>query len=135
MKRATSLIVFIFIISCSFAQVQRKSTTINKTDSTITGNEKKTVTRGDKKQMMKELDLTREQKIKLKEMRQLAQSKKEAIENDDKLSAPEKETKLKELRKEQAKNTLYVLSPEQKQKMLQLRKEKKSGQMNEMENE
>ncbi len=84
---------------------------------------------------MKELDLTREQKIKLKEMRQLAQSKKEAIENDDKLSAPEKETKLKELRKEQAKNTLYVLSPEQKQKMLQLRKEKKSGQMNEMENE
>ena len=85
--------------------------------------------------MLKELDLSREQKIKLKELRQSMKEKKEAIENDDKLSGPEKETKLKELRKEQAKNTMSILTPEQKVKMLKMRKDKKGGEMDEMDNE
>ena len=63
------------------------------------------------------------------------QAKKEAIENDDKLSGPEKESKLKELRKEQAKNTMSILTPEQKVKMLKMRKEKKGMEMEKMDNE
>jgi Spy/CpxP family protein refolding chaperone len=136
MKKIFSMMALIFLAAISFAQVQRnKTTAVARPDSTITGTEKRKGTGMDKKQMMKDLDLSREQKIKFKELRQSMKAKKEAIENDDKLSGPEKENKLKELHKEQAKNTMSILNPEQKVKMLKMRKEKKGGEMDEMDNE
>jgi len=136
MKKIVLMMALVFLATFSFAQVQRnKTSSLAKTDSTNTGIEKKKADGMDKKQMLKELDLSREQKIKLKELRQSMKQKKEAIENDDKLSDPEKQTKLKELRQEQAKNTMSILTPEQKVKMLKLRKEKKGMEMEEMDNE
>jgi Spy/CpxP family protein refolding chaperone len=136
MKKICSVITFVFLAACSFAQVQRnKATTLTRPDSTGTVAEKRKGNGMDKKQMMKDLDLSREQKIKFKELRQSMKEKKEAIESDDKLSGPEKEAKLKELRKEQAKNTMSILTPEQKVKMLKMRKDKKGGEMDEMDNE
>jgi len=130
------MIAFVLLTACSFAQVQRnKTTTLTRPDSTGTVTEKRKGNGMDKKQMMRELDLSKEQKIKFKELRQSMKEKKEAIENDDKLSDPEKEAKLKELRQEQAKNTMSILTPEQKVKMLKMRKDKKGGEMNEMDNE
>jgi Spy/CpxP family protein refolding chaperone len=135
MKKTIAFFALLFIFSISFAQVQRKTTAVARPDSAVNDIEKRKGGGMGRKQMMKDLDLSREQKIKFKELRQSMQAKKEAIENDDKLSAPEKKTKLKELRKDQAKNTLSILTPEQKVKMLKMRKEKKGMEMEEMENE
>jgi Spy/CpxP family protein refolding chaperone len=136
MKKMMSMMALVLLSAFSFAQVQRsKTTTLARPDSTLTGTEKGKAGGMGKKQMMKDLNLSKEQKMKLKELRQSAQAKKQAIENDDKLSAPEKESKLKELHKEQAKNTMSILSPEQKVKMLKMRKEKKGMEMDEMDNE
>jgi len=136
MKKIVLMMTLVFLTAFSFAQVQRnKANSLAKADSASSGTEKRKTAGMDKKQMLKELDLSREQKIKLKELRQSMKQKKEAIENDDKLSDPEKQTKLKELRQEQAKNTMSILTPEQKVKMLKLRKEKKGMEMEEMDNE
>lgn len=134
MKKLAFLIAFTIILTSSFAQVQRKTNKINKPDSvaTDTMGQKEEGTVG-KREMMKELNLSKEQKIKLKEARQSLKAKKDAIENDDKLSAPEKEAKLKELRKEQVKTTISILNDEQKAKMLQMRKENKAQKMEETE--
>jgi Spy/CpxP family protein refolding chaperone len=132
MKKLLVLAIGIGMVSLSFAQVQRKATV--KTDTSATTQIKPDAVAG-KKQMMRELDLSKEQKAKLKEIRQSGKAQKEAIEGDDKLSATEKETKLKALRKEQAKNTMAVLNEEQKARMMQMRKEKKDKNAADMETE
>ena len=133
MKKLTSLIVCSCIISLSFAQVQRKVAVTNKPDSAAITTDKKTLSGREKMKVAKELDLNKEQKSKLKEIRQSAKAKKDAIENDDKLSAEEKKAKLKELQREQAKSTMSILNAEQKEKMKQMRKNKKGQPMMEEE--
>jgi Spy/CpxP family protein refolding chaperone len=84
---------------------------------------------GDKmkrKEMVKELNLTKAQKGKFKEMRKEAKNKKEAIEGNDKLSQEEKDKELKELRKEQGEKIDTVLTNEQKEKFKKLRKKDKA---------
>jgi hypothetical protein len=71
------------------------------------------------------LNLSKDQKIQLKEARQANKAKKEAIENDEKLSNEEKEAKLKQLHQEQVKNTMGILNEEQKEKIKTKMKEKK----------
>jgi hypothetical protein len=138
MKKLSALIVFSFIITLSFAQVERKSNHSVKTDSVKHKIDRKDDSaRVSKKQMMKELNLSKEQKIKLKEARQQNKAKKQAIENDEKLSKEEKEVKLKTLHQEQAKGTIDVLNEEQKEKlkkMKQGKKGKKGKKMGETEN-
>jgi hypothetical protein len=131
MKKLTILFVFTFIIMFSFAQVQRKANVANKTDSAAVATERKPVSRGEKKQMIKDLNLNKDQKSKLKEIRQSSKAKKDAIENDEKLNADEKTAKLKELQREQAKSTMTILNDEQKEKMRKMRKNKKGKQMSE----
>jgi Spy/CpxP family protein refolding chaperone len=126
MKKLSVLIVCSFIITLSFAQVERKNNHSVKTDSV----KHKMHGKGDstsvsKKQMMKDLNLSKEQKIKLKEARQANKAKKQAIENDEKLSKEEKETKLKALHQEQAKGTMAVLNEEQKEKLKKMKHGKK----------
>jgi len=136
MKKLTSLLVFIFINTLMFAQVQRKTVVTNKSDSASITQERKpqTTTRGEKKQMIRDLNLNKDQKSKLKEVRQSSRAKKEAIERDEKLSADEKQVKLKELQRDQAKSTMIILNDEQKEKMKKMRKDKKGKQVNEAEN-
>ena len=71
--------------------------------------------------MIKELNLTTEQKMKLKETRQALSEKKEAIENDDKLSAEQKEQRLREIKIDQARNMQTILNQEQREKMKAMR--------------
>ena len=122
MKQLIALLTFSFIFSLSFAQVQRQKKAIASNDSSIVNSAQKADTGLNKREMMKELNLTREQKLKIKAFRQDTQAKKEAIENDTSLKPEEKQVKLKELRREQMKNTMSVLSPDQKTKLLQMRK-------------
>jgi hypothetical protein len=138
MKKLSLLIVCSFIITLSFAQVERKSNHSVKTDSVKHKIDRKDDSaRVSKKQMMKDLNLSKEQKIKLKEARQENKAKKQAIENDDKLSKEDKEAKLKALHQEQGKGTMAVLNEEQKEKLKKMKhskKGKKGEKMGEAEN-
>ena len=74
--------------------------------------------------MFRELDLTREQKIKMKEINQSMKASRETIENDTTLSETEKKTKLRALKKEQIQKIQAILTEEQKNKFRQMREKK-----------
>lgn len=82
---------------------------------------------------MKELNLTKEQKSKLKEIKQANKAKMEAVMNDTLLSEAEKKARLKSLHAQQLKNTLAILNDEQKARMKQMRQQKQQGGKMEME--
>lgn len=88
----------------------------------------------EKREMMKALNLTEDQKAKLKAMNEGNKEKKQAILNDSKLTEEQKKEQIKEIKKAQATNTQSVLSDEQKAKMKDLRKKMKEGRKNRKHN-
>lgn len=82
--------------------------------------------RMERKEMLKELNLTDAQKVSMKEARNLQQESKRAIENDASLSPEQKSRKLKELRVAQMKKMKTILTPEQLEKFKQMQKDKKA---------
>jgi Spy/CpxP family protein refolding chaperone len=133
MKKISLVLLFMFSIAISFAQIQRaKSAPAAKPQDSIAA-----VTNirsaGHKKEMMKELNLTKEQKSKLKEIKQAHKAQLDEVQNDAKLSAEEKKAKLKTLKLEQLKKTMAVLNEEQKAKMKAMRRQnKKEGKGEEL---
>lgn len=124
MKKGTLFLASTLISLLSIAQVQRTGTPSRKTDSVATAQgTNNTGNDMNKKKMMRELDLTKEQKIKLKEAREANKSKQEAISNDDKLTPEQKDAKMRELRRTQAQNMQGILNEEQKAKMKAMRQE------------
>jgi len=120
MKKYISIVVLFTLISIlSQAQVQRTPAK-QKTDSAAvvadTMKDKKS-----KKEILKELDLSREQKVKLKELNQSMKASKEALENDTTLTEADKKAKLKVLKKKQAQKIQALLTEEQKIKFRELR--------------
>jgi len=108
------LILFLLLPSMiSVAQIERKPSPSKQVDSILSqpGN-----SMNNRKDLLKDLDLNREQKMKLKEIRQASMAKKEAIENNGQLPEEEKKKQLRELQKEQAKNVQAILTDEQKKK-------------------
>ena len=106
------------VLSLSFAalttsgQIERKPALI-KTDSTqTTGNDRK-VDKQSRKERFKELDLTREQKSKLKEIMQANKAAKEAVENNAQLSDTDKKKQINKLQNEQTQNIQSILTPQQ----------------------
>jgi Flp pilus assembly protein TadG len=138
MKKISILLFFVFSISLSFAQVQRTKTASKQiSDSSNTSEQlNNTNKKGNKKQMIRELNLTKEQKGKLKEIKQANKAKVQQVQNDDKLTQEEKDVKLKTLHQEQAKNTLTVLNDEQKAKMKKMKatERKNKKEKTEMDN-
>ena len=65
---------------------------------------------------MKDLNLTREQRSKLKELRHANNTAKAAIENNTSLPEMEKKRKLRELKRDQAEKMMLILTPEQREK-------------------
>ena len=86
-----------------------------KTDSAQTTNNNK-VDKQTRKERLKELDLTKEQKGKMKEIVQAGKAAKEAIENNTQLSDEDKKKQLRELQKAQAQKVQAILTPEQREK-------------------
>ena len=72
---------------------------------------------------MQELNLSADQKKRLQETRESVNNKKEAIENDDKLSAEQKEERLRELKRSQAREMQTILNADQREKMKTIRQE------------
>ena len=124
MKKTSLLLLLVFCMAFSFSQVQRAKPVAKAADSTATAVYNKKADRGSKKDMMKELNLSKEQKGKMKELNQANKAKMQELMNDDKLSQDEKKTKMKALRMEQLKNTMAILNEEQKAKLKQLRMQK-----------
>ena len=138
MKKISILLLFAGSISLSFAQVQRTKTASKQSSDSLSATiETKQTGKLKKRQMMRELDLTKEQTGKLKEIKQANKAKTEEVLNNDKLTQEEKDAKLKTLHQQQAKNTLTVLNDEQKGKIKKMRTEKRKNKKSgtEMDNQ
>lgn len=103
----------VFSISAS-AQIERKP--VARTDSSQAINADGKPDKQNRKERMKELDLTKEQKSKMKELRLSGKAAKDAIENNTQLSAAEKKKQSRELQKAQLAKMQTILTPEQFEK-------------------
>ena len=108
------LILSLITISAS-AQIERKPA-VAKVDSTQTTGNNAKVDRQSRKERFRELDLTREQKGKMKEIMQSGKAVKDAIENNAQLSEQDKKKQLRELQKAQMQKIQAILTPEQLEK-------------------
>jgi protein CpxP len=80
--------------------------------------------------MMKELNFSDEQKVKMKELKASTKLRKEAILNDSKLTEEQKHEQMKALHKERADQMNSFLSPDQRKKMKEFKlkmKEERKG--------
>ena len=98
-----------------WAQIERapisgKKDTINFTASNEKNNKQ------DRKERMKELNLTKAQKGKMKEIMQAGKAAKEVIQNNAQLSDQDKKKQMRVLQKEQALKVQAILTPEQREK-------------------
>ncbi len=76
---------------------------------------------------MKDLNLSEDQKAKMKEMRAANKEKKDAILSDSKLSEDQKKEQLKEMHKGQKDQMKNLLTDEQKTKMKELKEQRKNA--------
>lgn len=124
MKSPALILALLLSSLIAFAQVERKPAPVKPADSVANNQPANRMDKTGRKDLLKDLDLSREQKIKLKEIRQANKTKKEAIENNSQLSDDEKKKQMKELQKEQAKAIQAILTDEQKEKFKAKRREK-----------
>lgn len=115
MKR-TCIILSLFLVTLTTsAQIERQPVVI-KTDSAQTAAADNKVDKQSRKDRFKDLDLTREQKGKMKEIIQANKAAKQTIENNTRLTDQDKKKQLRALQKEQAQKIQEILTPEQREK-------------------
>ncbi len=118
MKQLICLFALAATVSSANAQVRRNSAKpIADSVVEVNGQQQKT----NRRDMMKELNLSKEQRKQLKEIRQSNQSAKAAVENNTGLSAEQKQKELKALRRQQLEKMKAILTPEQLEKFKKLR--------------
>lgn len=132
MKKTTVLIAGLFMVMTASAQVSRTPTPSKQRDSAGAQQGKMAGDKMSKKDMFRELDLTKEQRGKLKEINQSAKAKKEAVNSDEKLDDTQKKQKLREIQRDQMVQVQAILNDEQKAKLKELRRQKQ-GDNNNME--
>jgi Spy/CpxP family protein refolding chaperone len=108
--------LFTFILSLltisASAQIERKPA-VTKTDSAQMASNEQMVDKPGRKERIRELNLTREQKGELKEAMQANKAAKEAIENNTQLSDADKKKQMRDLQKAQVQKIQVILTPEQ----------------------
>ena len=113
--KITWFVLFLFLTALTAtAQVERKPVVVKTDTSQATANDPQ-VDKQSRKERFKELNLTREQKSKLKEIMQANKAAKEAIENNTQLSDQDKKKQLRELQKAQMQKIQAILTPEQQE--------------------
>ena len=111
MKKLLAVVfILYFFVSNAIAQVKREVNPSQNSQSNM-------VQKNKKKAMMKELNLTKEQRGQMKEFKRSMKQKKADITNDKTLSQEQKQAKLKELHKEKKEKMNSILTPEQREKM------------------
>ncbi|MEO6541603.1 MAG: hypothetical protein ABIN74_11445 [Ferruginibacter sp.] len=116
MKSSIVLLAILLISITASAQVERKPVVIKADSAHVTTDPGKKVDKQNRKERFKELDLTKEQKGKLKEITQSGKAAKEAIENNAALSEDDKKKQLRNHQREQAQKIQAILTPEQRAK-------------------
>ena len=111
------IIVFLLLMSTLpvSAQIERKPAPAN-ADSANKVDPKEKAGKQSRKERIKDLDLTREQRGKMKEINQAGKAAKDTIDNNASLSEQEKKKQLRELNKDQAQKIQAILTPEQREK-------------------
>lgn len=107
MKKIIAIVALVCIGSNSFAQAKKE---LNENSSATTAPATKSEGHKDK---YKDLNLTDDQKSKVKELSKKNKAEKAKIEADATLAADQKAAKLKELKKEQSKAFKAILTPQQ----------------------
>jgi len=115
MRSALIILTILLTTITASAQIERKST-LSKTDTAQNMGGGNKADKQSRRERLKELDLTKEQKGKLKGMMQDGKAAKEAIENNAQLSDQDKKRQLRELQRAQAQKVQAILTPEQLEK-------------------
>ena len=115
MKIGFTAFLLCFTTLSASAQIERKPV-VTKADSTQTTGTDNKADKQTRKERFKELDLTREQKGKMKEIMQSGKAAKEAIEDNAQLSDQDKKKQMRELQKAQMQKIQAILTPEQLEK-------------------
>ncbi len=123
MKIQGIISVLLLTTLTSSAQIERKPVAIKEDSAVAVVETDNKVDKQSRRERMKNLDLTREQRAKLKELMQANKVAKEAIENNTQLSDQEKKKQLRDLQRQQAQKIQAILTPEQIEKF-------KAGQQN-----
>jgi Spy/CpxP family protein refolding chaperone len=108
------LLLSLFTFTAS-AQIERKTVSPG-SDSTLAPGSDNKVDKKTRKERFRELDLTKEQKGKLKEIMQSGKAAKDDIENNTQLPEQDKKKQLRELHKSQMQKIQAILTPEQREK-------------------
>jgi Spy/CpxP family protein refolding chaperone len=114
MKINFVILLLLGAISVS-AQIERKPVVVQQDSAQTTAGDTR-VDKQSRKDRFKELDLTLEQKGKMKEIIQANKAAKEAIENNAQISEQEKKKQLHELQRSKMMKVQVVLTPEQREK-------------------
>lgn len=115
MKKQGLLLILLTIIALnSFSQVRR--TAVKPQVDSAASQSKASTPKNSRKEMMEELNLSIEQKQKMKEINQAGKATREAIEADSTISDADKKTKLRTFRREQYQKIKAILTEEQKLK-------------------
>jgi len=123
MRSISGIAIFIFIlINPSSAQIQR--TPLKQPVDTSVISRETFQQENPRKDIFRELNLSREQKQHLKKISQSTKAAKETIENDATLTASDKKAKLRTLRKNNALKIDAMLTEEQKIKFRRLKENK-----------
>lgn len=121
MKKITVIALAAFLFSLNTeAQVRRKVDASQKVQSD-------TSRKHQDHKMMKDLNLTSEQKSEMKAMRESNKSAMEAIKNDASLTQDQKKEKMLQLRKDQKAKTQALLTADQKAKIIEAQKKGKNA--------
>ncbi|MBL7703319.1 MAG: hypothetical protein JNM14_13800 [Ferruginibacter sp.] len=115
MKITFVLLISLFTFTAS-AQIERQPAVAKADSAQQTPVADNKADKQRRKERFRELDLTREQKGKLKEIMQSGKAAKDEIENNTQLSDDDKKKQLHELKKAQAQKIQAILTPEQREK-------------------
>ena len=113
----TYIISITFLLGSLYSSAQIQRDVVAKVDTiSFSSSDKNKNDKISRKDRFKELDLTREQKVKMKEIMQSGKASKDAIENNAQLSEQDKKKQLRELQKAQMQKIQGILTPEQVEK-------------------
>lgn len=133
MKKILLIVLLLsFTMVVSFAQVQRDAPLPDNNTSTNSGSQTNGPTF---KQQIQALNLTKDQKIQIRQIRQDSKANKEMIMTNDSLTQDQKQMLLKALRKQYTASFNAVLTDDQKEKWEAMKAERKNNKNNQQENE
>jgi Spy/CpxP family protein refolding chaperone len=115
MRSSIILLSILLTGATASAQIERQPVVV-KADSAQAANPNNKADKMSRKDRFKDLDLTREQRAKLKEINQSGKAAREAIENNTGLSEEEKKKQLRNHQREQMQKIQAILTPEQREK-------------------